>query len=606
MNEMAIQMRRGFHADFDPSKMLAGEWAVAMDQDTLKQVVWMCFSPGVVKRMGTYEDFKQQILDATGEIKEEYLTQFNLLLEHTEEARNQSINAAQNSENSAALAATSATQANTAKTTAKSEADKSAAFAAQALEYKNACSESSIEAKSYSCGGTNSREGEETDNAKYYNEQAKKVLKSLEQAGTVTGIKGNKENAYRTGNVNLTPENIGALKGKVINSSVDFNTLTENGIYIINATGNINCPQDGSCILFVEASNTKIEQTFFQNYGIVDSYLYSRYYGEGNYGNIEWWSWHEVYIENARKAYADAEGNVIKDSYAVRKTITEGDFNDMTTPGLYTMRQTSGNRPNSDASYYGLLVLKSDNRNYIEQLAFRENSYEVYIRTCGSSGWTLWKKINDGGTATKATQDGNGNVITNTYLQKTGDTANNTITFSSPDALDPASWVNVQVITSGEKHGIIFNKIVNMCKNVRYLYKRLGTTSISSLGDGTVTGAINEVNNNLSTWQNLTMSEVYSGFRYDHGVMKYHPILKLAFISVTIQATTATTTGVKIDMCKFNKIPSVNTAIAARTPNTAGQAINAALFTTGILSLSTNKAIPMNGYILCSGIYSFT
>ena len=55
---MAIQMRRGQMVDFDPSKMLPGEWAVSVDEDTNKRFVWMCFAPGQVKRMGTYEDFK--------------------------------------------------------------------------------------------------------------------------------------------------------------------------------------------------------------------------------------------------------------------------------------------------------------------------------------------------------------------------------------------------------------------------------------------------------------------------------------------------------------------------------------------------------------------
>lgn len=54
---MAIQMRRGQSVDFDPSKMLAGEWAVSIDNDSQKQMVYMCFAPGVVKRMATLEDF---------------------------------------------------------------------------------------------------------------------------------------------------------------------------------------------------------------------------------------------------------------------------------------------------------------------------------------------------------------------------------------------------------------------------------------------------------------------------------------------------------------------------------------------------------------------
>lgn len=54
---MAIQMRRGQSVDFDPSKMLPGEWAVSIDNEPQKQMVYMCFAPGVVKRMATLEDF---------------------------------------------------------------------------------------------------------------------------------------------------------------------------------------------------------------------------------------------------------------------------------------------------------------------------------------------------------------------------------------------------------------------------------------------------------------------------------------------------------------------------------------------------------------------
>ena len=86
---MAIQMRRGQKADFDPTKMLPGEWAVSIDSDTNNQIVWMCFRAGVVKRMGTYEDFKRQIEEATGEIKEEYLAEFQAILDQIEELAEQ-------------------------------------------------------------------------------------------------------------------------------------------------------------------------------------------------------------------------------------------------------------------------------------------------------------------------------------------------------------------------------------------------------------------------------------------------------------------------------------------------------------------------------------
>lgn len=58
---MAIQMRRGAYAEFDPSKMKAGEWAVSTDSDTKKQQIWMCFAPGIVKRMAALEDLQYEL-----------------------------------------------------------------------------------------------------------------------------------------------------------------------------------------------------------------------------------------------------------------------------------------------------------------------------------------------------------------------------------------------------------------------------------------------------------------------------------------------------------------------------------------------------------------
>lgn len=52
-------MRRGNEADFDPSKMLPGEWAVSTDT----KYVRMCFSPGIVLRMATYEAFESDMAE---------------------------------------------------------------------------------------------------------------------------------------------------------------------------------------------------------------------------------------------------------------------------------------------------------------------------------------------------------------------------------------------------------------------------------------------------------------------------------------------------------------------------------------------------------------
>lgn len=68
---MAIQNRRGAFADFDPTKMVAGEFAVVQTGDPNAddgKAVYMAFSAGSVKRLVTYEDMQQNIADVTEDI----------------------------------------------------------------------------------------------------------------------------------------------------------------------------------------------------------------------------------------------------------------------------------------------------------------------------------------------------------------------------------------------------------------------------------------------------------------------------------------------------------------------------------------------------------
>lgn len=80
-----------------------------------------------------------------------------------------------------------------------------------------------------------------------------------------------------------------------------------------------------------------------------------------------------------------------------------------------------------------------------------------------------------------------------------GDTAENTTAFTSSDVADgsASAWTSVSKLSSGEKHSSILKKVSQMFKNVRYLYKMLGTTDISKIGNGTCTGAISSLNSSL-------------------------------------------------------------------------------------------------------------
>lgn len=66
---MAIKMRTGNEVDFDPNKMIQGEWAVSVD----KKYVRMCFAAGVCLRMATYEAFESD-MEKISDILEECRT----------------------------------------------------------------------------------------------------------------------------------------------------------------------------------------------------------------------------------------------------------------------------------------------------------------------------------------------------------------------------------------------------------------------------------------------------------------------------------------------------------------------------------------------------
>lgn len=83
-------------------------------------------------------------------------------------------------------------------------------------------------------------------------------------------------------------------------------------------------------------------------------------------------------------------------------------------------------------------------------------------------------------------------------LATNGDSKSNTVTFTSNDVDDASatSWTSVSKLATGITHATFFQRVSQMFKNVRYIYKMLGTTDISKIGNGTVTGALSSLNSN--------------------------------------------------------------------------------------------------------------
>lgn len=76
------------------------------------------------------------------------------------------------------------------------------------------------------------------------------------------------------------------------------------------------------------------------------------------------------------------------------------------------------------------------------------------------------------------------------YLTKTGDGSNLTAAFEEATTLEE--------LTTGEKLSSILGKLKLAVKNLKSLIGLIGTTDISTIGDGTITGGLSDVNGKLS------------------------------------------------------------------------------------------------------------
>lgn len=175
----------------------------------------------------------------------------------------------------------------------------------------------------------------------------------------------------------------------------------------------------------------------------------------------------DIRVESANaSAYAQSANakSVLAESYAVGGTGTrEGEDTDNAKYYMEQAKQQTGGIPTkvseleNDAGY-----IKKDVNNLVN----------YYDKT------TTDKKL--------------ANINLTDYLKKTGDASNTTVAFTEPaDLAQP---------TTGEKLSGIIGKVSLAIKNIKTLISLIGNTDISSIGNGTVTGAISDVNGKLSLY----------------------------------------------------------------------------------------------------------
>lgn len=117
------------------------------------------------------------------------------------------------------------------------------------------------------------------------------------------------------------------------------------------------------------------------------------------------------------------------------------------------------------------------------------------------------------------------------YLKKTGDASNTTVTFTEPTELAQP--------TTGEKLGGIIGKVSLAIKNIKTLITLIGNTDIKSIGDGTVTGAISDVNGKLNQNTDLTLVNCVS-WESDNTISK---IGNRVFVTLGVQITSEQSSG---------------------------------------------------------------
>ena len=179
---MAILMRGGVYDDFDPNKLLPREFAVVLSNDASTRdgkAIYICFGPGKVKRISTFEDMRDDMENAGAEVFEQYdaafreiLAQVQALAAQTEQYKD-AVNAIRND----------------IVNTYMPQIQAAATHAAAAKNSADSAADSAKLSESWAVGGTGTRVGEDSDNSKHYSNEAADLVEEAKRiiAATSSG-----------------------------------------------------------------------------------------------------------------------------------------------------------------------------------------------------------------------------------------------------------------------------------------------------------------------------------------------------------------------------------------------------------------------------------
>lgn len=340
------------------------------------------------------------------------------------------------------------------------QATKAESMANSATTSSNSAYDNAKLSQSYAIGGSGVRDGENTDNAKYYSEQASKsATASANSASTASTKASEAESSASSASASATKSATSESNASKSASSAATSMSTANTKASEAAQSATSAGNSASTATFKAAAAS----TSASNAATSEA--------------------------NAKKYYEQA------------KAISESFSGALRPMGTVTFANLPSVLSASAGDMYNIsdeFVTTSD---FVEGIGHTEPAgSNVYKTELGKWDVLAGSPV----TGVKGEKDkvfGRGNVnITCASigaLPTDGDSQDNTVTFTSNDSLTGDSTPPA-LLTSGETHASILSKVSTVFKNVRWLLSKMGTTDISTLGDGTVTGALSTLNSNIA------------------------------------------------------------------------------------------------------------
>lgn len=341
------------------------------------------------------------------------------------------------------------------------QATKAESMANSATTSSNSAYDNAKLSQSYAIGGSGVRDGENTDNAKYYSEQASKsATASANSASTASTKASEAESSASSASASATKSatsesNASKSASSAATSMSTANTKASEAAQSATSAGNsASTATSKAAAASTSASNAATSEA------------------------------------NAKKYYEQA------------KAISESFSGALRPMGTVTFANLPAVSSASAGDMYNIsdeFVTTSD---FVEGAGITEPAGSNVYKTVAGKWDVLAGSPVTGVKGANETNFRRGNVNITCEnigaLATDGDSQDNTVTFTSNDSLTGDSTAPA-LLTSGETHASIFSKVSTIFKNVRWLLSKMGTTDISTLGNGTVTGALSTLNSNIGT-----------------------------------------------------------------------------------------------------------